>query len=373
MLGCLYRSLSMVATAAMRCLFLGADGPVFAGCAGTSREGARGRCDADASVHRPSARSGARAGGSDSTKSRRAAAPEAKLSHLLNKSQSHSAPHYLDRPPPQQATPRLLTLDNRGATRLVSQTSLHSIALGLRSSDTMTDPSASASASASGSAPPSTALVVGAGLVGALSAAMLANRGFTVTVIEARADPRQQAETGTSGARARSINLALSPRGIEALRSVSESLVERVLKEGIEMRGRMLHKKAKKGGVEKEAQDYGYYDEGECIRSISRTTLGNYLLDHLETLGSNVKVEFGAKLVEMDLRRDEQGTEVAIAMSQAGERRETFELVVGADGAYSRVRREMMRGSKARSVANTERWSSNECGLLAGQEPSGAG
>ena len=237
----------------------------------------------------------------------------------------------------------------------------------------MTDPSASASASASGSAPPSTALVVGAGLVGALSAAMLANRGFTVTVIEARADPRQQAETGTSGARARSINLALSPRGIEALRSVSESLVERVLKEGIEMRGRMLHKKAKKGGVEKEAQDYGYYDEGECIRSISRTTLGNYLLDHLETLGSNVKVEFGAKLVEMDLRRDEQGTEVAIAMSQAGERRETFELVVGADGAYSRVRREMMRGSKARSVANTERWSSNECGLLAGQEPSGAG
>jgi hypothetical protein len=37
------------------------------------------------------------------------------------------------------------------------------------------------------------------------------------------------------------------------------------------MRGRMVHKKAKREGepVEKDGQDYGNYDEGECIRSPS--------------------------------------------------------------------------------------------------------
>ena len=201
--------------------------------------------------------------------------------------------------------------------------------------------------------PLSTALVSGAGLVGALTAAMLASRGYTVTIIEARLDPRLSSASGSStGARARSINLALSPRGIEALRSVSEELVGRVLKEGIEMRGRMLHKKGKGGAVEKEGQDYGYYDEGECIRSISRTTLGNFLLDHLDGLPKegrgSVRVLFGTKLAEMDLRTEASGSEVVLATKEVGERREHFDLVVGADGAYSRVRREMMRGAKTR-------------------------
>lgn len=207
---------------------------------------------------------------------------------------------------------------------------------------------------ASACTPPSTALVVGAGLVGALTAAMLSSRGYTVTVIEARPDPRSATPSPglSTGARARSINLALSPRGIEAIRSVSDSLVERVLKEGIEMRGRMLHKKGKGGAVEKEGQDYGYYAEGECIRSISRGTLGVYLLDHLDGLPKegkgSVEVLFGAKLVEMDLRKEGSGTEVVVATKEGGENSQHFDLVVGADGAYSRVRREMMRGSKTR-------------------------
>lgn len=196
-----------------------------------------------------------------------------------------------------------------------------------------------------------TALVVGAGLVGTLAAAMLASRGWTVTLLEGRSDPR----LGTHAERARSINLALSPRGIEGLRSVSDELVERVLKEGIEMRGRMLHKKAKgKGKVDKEGQDYGRYEEeGECIRSISRTALGIHLLDHVDGLPKegrgSVTTRFETRLSEMDLRNG-QGVDVVLQATGAEPEKRHFDFVLGGDGAYSRVRQQMMRGSRIRCV-----------------------
>ncbi|BGO95545.1 hypothetical protein NBRC10512_007803 [Rhodotorula toruloides] len=201
-----------------------------------------------------------------------------------------------------------------------------------------------------------TALVVGAGLVGTLTAAMLASRGWTVTLLESRSDPRE----GTHAERARSINLALSPRGIEALRSVSEELVERVVREGIEMRGRMVHKnkvgkvkgKGREVRVEKEGQDYGRYEEeGECIRSISRTALGIHLLDHVDGLPSegrgSVTTRFETKLVEMDLRK-EDGVDVVLQKKGEQPKKMHFHFVVGGDGAYSKVRQQMMRGSKLR-------------------------
>ena len=55
--------------------------------------------------------------------------------------------------------------------------------------------------------------IVGAGLVGSLLATLLAQRGFTVDLFEKRPDPRQAGFLG-----GRSINLALSERGIHALR-----------------------------------------------------------------------------------------------------------------------------------------------------------
>ncbi|BGP17872.1 hypothetical protein JCM10213_008331 [Rhodosporidiobolus nylandii] len=197
-----------------------------------------------------------------------------------------------------------------------------------------------------------TALVVGAGLVGTLTAAMLASRGWTVTLVEGRSDPR----LGTQAERARSINLALSPRGIEALRSVSDELADRVVKEGIEMRGRMVHTNVQKRGgkaeVKSVGQDYGRYEEeGECIRSISRTALGIHLLDHVDGLPQSgrgsVNVRFDTRLLEMDLRKD-KGVEVVLQKKGEGATTEQFDFVVGGDGAYSKVRREMMRGTKLR-------------------------
>ena len=58
-------------------------------------------------------------------------------------------------------------------------------------------------------------IVVGAGLAGSLLAIYLAKRGIQVDVFEARPDMRK-GQTGGG----RSINLALSDRGIAALREV---------------------------------------------------------------------------------------------------------------------------------------------------------
>ena len=77
-------------------------------------------------------------------------------------------------------------------------------------------------------------VIIGAGLAGSLLAINLAKRGMTVDVYEARGDMRlERVEAG------RSINLALSDRGIAALREVG--MDEYMLAEAVPMYGRMIH------------------------------------------------------------------------------------------------------------------------------------
>ena len=61
----------------------------------------------------------------------------------------------------------------------------------------------------------SNVVIIGAGLAGSLLAIYLARRGFRVDIFEARGDMRLE-----EVAAGRSINLALSDRGIAALREV---------------------------------------------------------------------------------------------------------------------------------------------------------
>lgn len=77
-------------------------------------------------------------------------------------------------------------------------------------------------------------VIIGGGLVGALEALMLGNRGFSVEVYEKRSDIRH--ETIANG---RSINLALSTRGIEALKKAG--IDEQILENVIPMKGRFIH------------------------------------------------------------------------------------------------------------------------------------
>ena len=77
-------------------------------------------------------------------------------------------------------------------------------------------------------------IIVGAGLCGTLLAIRLAQRGYQISLHEKRGDMRKaNVDAG------RSINLALSKRGLLALERVG--LKEDILKECIPMRGRMIH------------------------------------------------------------------------------------------------------------------------------------
>lgn len=77
-------------------------------------------------------------------------------------------------------------------------------------------------------------VISGAGLAGSLLACHLRQKGLNVHVIERRDDPRL--ETRQAG---RSINLALSERGINAIRDVG--ILNEVLDITIPMYGRAIH------------------------------------------------------------------------------------------------------------------------------------
>jgi kynurenine 3-monooxygenase len=162
--------------------------------------------------------------------------------------------------------------------------------------------------------------VVGAGLVGCLAACFLARRGYDVTVYERRADPRT-----TTAERGRSINLALSERGIDALQRLG--LAEEVMAPALPMHGRMLH--AVDG-----AQSFRSYssDGQQHINSIGRAALNATLLDAAEK-ASGVTVLFEHRLTGLDVPTGELTFE-----STRGPVTTTPDLVVGADGAGSAVR-----------------------------------
>lgn len=169
--------------------------------------------------------------------------------------------------------------------------------------------------------------VVGGGLGGSLMAIYLARRGFEVDVYEMRADPRTQGDLG-----GRSINLALSNRGLDALSRAG--IADRVLDMAVPMRGRMMH--AASGRLT--FQPYGT-DASHVINSVSRAGLNMALLEAAESL-DGVRVAFGKKCTDVDLERGA----VALADAAGGEAEMiTADRVVGADGAYSAVRRQLLR------------------------------
>lgn len=167
--------------------------------------------------------------------------------------------------------------------------------------------------------------VVGAGLAGSLLASYLARRGFPVTLYERRPDPRQgQVERG------RSINLALSERGIDALCRLD--LVEQVMAEALPMRGRMIHP------VRGELDFQPYSATGDrAINSIGRNALNNALLNAADAL-PNVRIVFGHKLVDLDPATGRMGFETPQGMVEAD-----ADIVLGTDGAGSAVRGQLLK------------------------------
>jgi len=167
--------------------------------------------------------------------------------------------------------------------------------------------------------------IVGAGLGGALMAVYLGRAGYRVQCYEARRDPR--VGTGDEG---RSINLAISERGLHAFREVG--LEDRILADAVPMRGRMMH--ATDGRLT--FQPYGTA-EHHVINSVSRTGLNIQLLDAAETL-ENVSLAFEHRAVDVGL--DEGAVQFS---TPAGPVATAADFVIGADGAFSAVRRRLQR------------------------------
>ncbi|SCG65378.1 FAD-dependent oxidoreductase [Micromonospora halophytica] len=166
--------------------------------------------------------------------------------------------------------------------------------------------------------------VVGAGLAGCLLACFLARRGYPVALYERRPDPRTgQVERG------RSINLALSERGLDALRRIG--LADQVMADALPMRGRMIHP------VAGEPQFQPYSVAGDrAINSISRGALNNALLTAAEAL-PGVRIAFDHRLVGLD----PAGGEMTFKTPQ-GKVTATASVVLGADGAGSAVRGQLL-------------------------------
>ncbi|MER7249724.1 NAD(P)/FAD-dependent oxidoreductase [Kribbella sp. NPDC000426] len=166
--------------------------------------------------------------------------------------------------------------------------------------------------------------IVGAGLTGSLLACFLARRGLTVTLYERRADPRvAQVERG------RSINLAISERGLNALRRIG--LVDEVMADALPMKGRMIHPVT--GPLDFQA----YSASGDrAINSISRGALNNALLT-AASAADGVSVEFEHRLVELDSAAGRM-----VFATPAGKVSVTADVVLGADGAGSAVREQLL-------------------------------
>ncbi|KAJ3665009.1 hypothetical protein Zmor_000530 [Zophobas morio] len=172
-----------------------------------------------------------------------------------------------------------------------------------------------------------TVIVVGGGLVGSLCAIFMAKRGYHVTVFEYREDIRC-----AQLLRGRSINMSLSNRGRRALSAVG--LENLIIGNAIPMKGRLLH------DLEGKTKSVAYDPTtGQCIYSISRNYLNRTLLTELEN-HSNVKIFFHHRLISANF--DDETITVLNLKSQEVETH-SADLIIGADGAYSTLRRFMQQ------------------------------
>ncbi len=166
-------------------------------------------------------------------------------------------------------------------------------------------------------------VIAGAGLVGSLLSIYLVRRGYRVSVYERRGDMRK--EKMQAG---RSINLALSDRGLLALAKVG--LEEEIRLIAIPMHGRYIHH------IDGSSAFQPYGKTGQYINSVSRGTLNMKLMDLAEKEG--IRFHFHHKFNTADWKIKEACFEVIKENSEPGSVKVNFDILFGADGAFSATR-----------------------------------
>jgi kynurenine 3-monooxygenase len=161
-------------------------------------------------------------------------------------------------------------------------------------------------------------LIVGAGLVGSLLSVYMAKRGHKVKLYERRPDMRK--ETMAAG---RSINLALSDRGLKALEKIG--LADAIREISIPMHGRYIHH------IDARSAFQPYGKEGQFINSVSRGTLNKKLMDLAEENG--IELFFEHKCTHIDWKTN------TVSFETGGKNVDVkADLIFGADGAFSAAR-----------------------------------
>ena len=162
--------------------------------------------------------------------------------------------------------------------------------------------------------------IIGAGLVGSLLSIYLTKRGYRVSIYERRSDMRKTAISA-----GRSINLALSDRGIRALEEVG--IMDDIRQIAIPMHGRYMHQ------VDGSHSYQAYGKEGQYINSVSRGELNRKLMDLAEKNG--VDIHFNHRCDHINW------SDYAIRFTDTEKNKEvntTQDLIFGSDGAFSAAR-----------------------------------
>jgi kynurenine 3-monooxygenase len=173
-------------------------------------------------------------------------------------------------------------------------------------------------------------VLIGSGLAGGLLAAYLGRHGYEVELYERRGDPREGNMVG-----GRSINLALSTRGIYALEQLG--IADEVLRHAIPMRGRMIHDKS--GTLHFSPYDR---DPNKFINSIGRAALNTTVIEAAQRY-PNVRVHFNHRCTEIDLEQAIVSLEIPSAAPQLKIVSVHGDAVIGVDGAFSAVRQSMQK------------------------------
>src|SRR5438477_713576 len=184
---------------------------------------------------------------------------------------------------------------------------------------------------------PTKFVLIGSGLAGGLLASYFVRRGYEVDLYERRGDPREGNIVG-----GRSINLAVSTRGIHALEQLG--IADEVLRHAIPMRGRMIHDKS--GNLHFAPYDV---DPNKHINSIGRASLNTAVIEAAHRY-PNVRVHFSHRCTDVDLdsaTAELVDSSVEAGVSPADPVRQVIEVsadaIIGVDGAFSAVRQSMQK------------------------------